>query len=255
MPQPDTFALTTYDTLTRTRERFSPVDPGRVTMYTCGPTVYRYAHIGNLRSYLMSDWLRRLLEAQGYPVHQAKNITDVGHMRQEMLDRGEDKVLAAALAEGKTPQEIARFYTDAFMDDERKLNILPAHEFPKASESIEAMLDIVRTLVDKGYAYEVAGNVYFDVRRFPGYGKLSRQKSEDLAEGMRSEADPLKRDQRDFALWKAAEPGRVMKWPSPWGEGFPRLAHRMLGDGGEAPRPCGGLPYGRRRQHLPSPRG
>jgi cysteinyl-tRNA synthetase len=221
MPQPDTFALTTFDTLTRTRERFSPVDPGRVTMYTCGPTVYRYAHIGNLRSYLMSDWLRRLLEAQGYPVHQAKNITDVGHMRQEMLDRGEDKVLAAALAEGKTPQEIAGFYTDAFMDDERKLNILPAHEFPKASESIEAMLDIVQTLVGKGYAYEVAGNVYFDVRRFPGYGKLSRQKSEDLAEGMRSEADPLKRDQRDFALWKAAEPGRVMKWASPWGEGFP----------------------------------
>jgi cysteinyl-tRNA synthetase len=190
-------------------------------MYTCGPTVYRYAHIGNLRSYLMADWLRRLLEARGYVVTQVKNITDVGHMRQDMLERGDDKVLAAALAAGKTPNEIAQFYTDAFLEDERKLNILPANEFPRATDNIREMVDITRSLVDKGLAYVVEGNVYFEVARFPEYGKLSGQGGSQLEEGVRVEVDPLKRDQRDFALWKAAEPGRELKWPSPWGDGFP----------------------------------
>ena len=202
-------------------ERFVPVQSGGATIYTCGPTVYRYAHIGNLRSYLMSDWLRRLLEAQGYRVTHVKNITDVGHMRQDMLERGEDKVLAAALASGRTPQEIARFYTDAFLEDERKLNILPAHQFPRATDNIKEMVDITTTLVNQGHAYVVEGNVYFEVAKFADYGKLSGQRGTGLEAGVRVETDPLKRDPRDFALWKAAEAGRDLKWPSPWGEGFP----------------------------------
>jgi cysteinyl-tRNA synthetase len=190
-------------------------------MYTCGPTVYRDAHIGNLRAYLIADWLRRLLEASGYRVRHVKNITDVGHMRQEMLERGEDKVIAAALAEGKSPSEIAGYYTKAFLRDERALNILPAHVFPRASETVPDMVRMTRTLVDKGSAYESGGSVYFSVDSFPEYGKLSGQVASGLQEGVRVEADPQKRDQRDFALWKAAEPGRQLTWPSPWGDGFP----------------------------------
>ncbi len=215
---------------------FVPLQPGRATIYTCGPTVYRDAHVGNMRSYLLADWLRRYLEAQGYTVRHIKNITDVGHMRQEMLERGEDKVIAAALAAGKTPQQIAQFYTAAFLSDERKLNILPAHVFPKASENVAEMVELTRTLVEKGFGYVAQGNVYFDITRFPGYGKLSGQLSAGLEEGVRVEPDPLKRDQRDFALWKAAEPGRPLKWSSPWGEGFPgwhiecsAMAARYLG--------------------------
>jgi cysteinyl-tRNA synthetase len=210
-----------YDTLSRSKQELDPVEPGRVTIYSCGPTVYRYAHIGNMRSYLMADWLRRLLEAEGYRVKQVKNITDVGHMRQDMLDRGEDKVIAAARAEGKPPSEIAEHYTEAFKTDERKLNILPAHDFPLATANVPEMVDLTRKLVDTGFAYVAHGNVYYAVNRFPGYGKLSRQQAGGLEEGVRVEADPLKRDQRDFALWKAAEPGRLLKWPSPWGDGFP----------------------------------
>ena len=152
-----------YDTLSRTKQEFAPVAAGRVTIYTCGPTVYRYAHIGNLRSYLMADWLRRLLEATGYRVRHVKNITDVGHMRQDMLERGEDKVLAAALAEGKTTEEIAQHYTDAFLEDEAKLSILPAHEFPRATANVGEMVQLTETLVARGFAYEVDGNVYFEV--------------------------------------------------------------------------------------------
>jgi len=174
-----------------------------------------------MRSYLMADWLRRFLESQGYSVKHVKNITDVGHMRQDLLERGEDKVIAAALAEGKTPAQIAEFYTEAFLEDERKLNILPAHVFPRASENVAEMVELTRVLVEKGYAYEVGGNVYFGVAAFPGYGKLSGQEGAGLEGGVRVEADPLKRDPRDFALWKAAEPGRTLKWPSPWGDGFP----------------------------------
>ncbi len=210
-----------FNTLTRQKEPFVPVEVGRAKIYTCGPTVYRYAHIGNLRSYLMADWLRRILETQGYQVTQVKNITDVGHMRQDMLERGQDKVVVAALAEGKTPQQIAAFYTDAFLADESKLNILPAHEFPRATDNVPQMVALAHRLVESGFGYVAEGNVYFNVSRFPDYGKLSRQRAEGLEEAVRVEADPLKRDQRDFALWKAAEPGRSLKWGSPWGEGFP----------------------------------
>jgi cysteinyl-tRNA synthetase len=210
-----------YDTLTRKKEEFTPLESGHARLYSCGPTVYRYAHIGNLRSYLMADWLRRLLEADGYTVHHVKNITDVGHMREGQLAQEEDRIIAAARAEGKPAREIARFYTDAFLEDEAKLNILPAGDFPKATQYVPAMVEMVKSLVDSGCAYEVGGNVYFSVSSFPEYGKLSHQQSEDLQEGDRAEPDPLKRDPRDFALWKAAEPGRALKWESPWGDGFP----------------------------------
>ncbi len=218
-PLPQPFLV--YDSLTRRKAAFAPAQPGRAAIYTCGPTVYRYAHIGNLRSYLLADWLRRSLEVQGYSVTHVKNITDVGHMRQEVLERGEDKVIAAALAEGKSPQEIAAFYTEAFLADEAKLNVLPAHTFPRASENVQEVVRLVGVLQEKGFAYAAGGNVYFDVSKFPSYGKLSGQQAAGLEEGVRVEVDPLKRDPRDFTLWKAAEPGRSLKWPSPWGDGFP----------------------------------
>ena len=206
-------------------------------MYTCGPTVYRDAHIGNLRTYMMADWIRRALIHHGLDVQHVKNITDVGHMRQELVETGGDKMILAALAEGKTVQEIAQLYAGRFHRDEERLNIMQAHVFPWASEHIPEMLSIVGTLVETGHAYEKGGNVYFDVPSFSDYGKLSRNTGADLLEGVRAEADPLKRDPRDFTLWKAAEPGRDVKWDSPWGEGFPgwhiecsAMASKYLGD-------------------------
>ena len=214
--------LRLFNTLTKTSDEVRPINPGVVKMYTCGPTVYRDAHIGNLRSYLMADWIRRALLAQDLKVVHIKNITDVGHMRQEVLELGEDKVIAAALAEGKTAGEIAQFYTDRFLSDEKKVNILPADVFPKATDHIVEMVDIVAELVKNGLAYEVQGNVYFAVNKFDNYGKLSGNIMEAaLLEAVRVEVDPLKRDARDFTLWKAAEPGRILKWESPWGDGFP----------------------------------
>ena len=214
--------LRLYNTLTRRVEQVRPMEAGLLKMYTCGPTVYRDAHIGNLRSYLMADWIRRALEAQDVRVNHIKNITDVGHMRQEMLERGDDKVVAAAIAEGKTPAEIANFYSQRFFADEERLNILPAAWFPRATDHIREMIEIVERLVETGYAYEAGGNVYFSVPAFTGYGRLSGNIHEaELMEAVRVEADPLKRDPRDFTLWKAAEPGRELRWDSPWGPGFP----------------------------------
>ena len=213
--------LSIFNTLGKRVEEVSTIEPGVARMYTCGPTVYRYAHLGNLRSYLMADWIRRALEAWGYRVIHTKNITDVGHMRQEMLETGGDKVILAALAEGKTPQEIAHYYTDAFLFDELKLNILPAHHFPRATDHVLDMIDLIQRLVDKGYAYQAGVNVYFDVSEFPTYGALSGNVQEGLLQGVRAEVDPLKGDPRDFTLWKGAELGREAKWHSPWGEGFP----------------------------------
>ncbi len=214
--------LKIYNTLEKRLSEVRPIEEGVVRMYTCGPTVYRDAHIGNLRSYLMADWIRRILAAHGLEVVHIKNITDVGHMRQEMLERGEDKIIAAALEEGKTPAEIAEFYTLRFREDEEKLGIRPAQEFPKATDHIREMIEIVERLVEKGYAYEADGNVYFEVSKFSDYGKLSGNIHEaELLEAVRVDADPLKKDPRDFTLWKAAEPGRTVKWDSPWGDGFP----------------------------------
>lgn len=229
--------LSIYNTLTKNIEEIRPITPGRITMYTCGPTVYRYAHIGNLRTYMMADWIRRILEADGNEVYHIKNITDVGHMRQELAEAGGDKMIMAALAEGKSLQEIGEFYAEWFWKDEGRTNIQPAHVFPWASHHVPEMLDMVGKLVDNGKAYEAGGNVYFDVNSYPEYGKLSRNFGGDLLEGVRAEADPLKHDPRDFTLWKAAEPGRDVKWDSQWGEGFPgwhiecsAMAHKYLGE-------------------------
>ena len=229
--------LSIYNTLSKRVERIETAEPGVARMYTCGPTVYRDAHIGNLRTYMMADWIRRALMHHGLEVQHVKNITDVGHMRQELVETGGDKMILAALAEGKTVQEIAQLYAGRFHRDEARLNIMDAHVFPWASQHIPEMLSIVGTLLEKGNAYERGGNIYFDVPSFSEYGKLSRNTGADLLEGVRAEADPLKRDPRDFTLWKAAEPGRDVKWDSPWGEGFPgwhiecsAMASRYLGE-------------------------
>ncbi len=210
-----------FNTLTRSVEELVPREPGQVTMYSCGPTVYRNIHIGNLRTFTMADWLRRALEYRGLRVRHIKNITDVGHMRVEMLDRGEDKIIAQARKEGRTSAEIAAFYTAAFMQDERKLNILPAHLFPRATDHIPEMIEIARDLLERGIAYEVEGNVFFDVTRFPTYGRLSGNKLDQALETLRGDISELKRHPEDFPLWKRAEPGREMAWESPWGRGFP----------------------------------
>ena len=206
-----------YSSLSRRLETLEPVNPGRVTIYTCGSTVYRYAHIGNLRTYLFGDLLRRVLEYLGYEVLYVKNITDVGHMRET----GEDPILTAAEFEGKSPQQIAEFYTDAWLEDEALLNMPRADVMPRATDHIPEMIAMTSTLLERGLAYEVNGNVYYDVSEFPGYGQLSGQKLDQMKAGHRVDVEPDKRDPEDFALWKAAEPGRVMKWPSPWGDGFP----------------------------------
>ena len=214
--------LELYNTLTRKKSALVPHEKGKFSVYTCGPTVYRDAHIGNLRSYLMADWIRRTLQVLGHEVTHIKNITDVGHMRQEVLEQGEDKVIAAAIAEGKTPAQIAQFYTQRFLDDESAINILPADEFPKATEHVNEMIEIIGSLLQSSLAYEVDGNIYYDINSFPTYGNLSGNIHEsELQEAVRIESDPLKKDPRDFTLWKKAEEGRTLKWASPWGDGFP----------------------------------
>ncbi|HKY49661.1 MAG TPA: cysteine--tRNA ligase [Candidatus Limnocylindria bacterium] len=211
-----------HNTLTRRVEPLVPVEAGRIGMYTCGPTVYRAVHVGNLRSYLLADWLRRTFELFGHTVTSVRNVTDVGHMRQDAVDRGEDKVIAAALAAGRTPMDIARSYEAAFLDDERKVGILPATVYPRATEHVADMIAMVQRLLARDLAYVVAGTVYFAVKRFVGYGRLSGNVGEALRQGVRSEVDPNKRDPADFALWKRAEPDRTaLVWDSPWGPGYP----------------------------------
>src|SRR3954471_9056203 len=226
------------NTLTRSVEDVEPLERGRVRMYTCGPTVYRFAHVGNLRSNLLADLIRRVLLYHGIDVFHVKNITDVGHLRDEGFDRGADPMLVAAGLEEKTPAEIADAYEAAFHADEAAVNILPAHVFPRATEHIAEMIALAERLEDASYAYRTAdGNVYYDVGRFPRYGQLSGNSLADLRAGHRGDVEPDKRDPADFALWKAAGPGRLLKWPTArWGEGFPgwhlecsAMAMRYLG--------------------------
>ena len=212
-----------HNSLTRRTEPLDPIEPGRVTIYTCGSTVYKYAHIGNLRTYLFGDLLHRTLEYLGYEVRYVKNITDVGHMRNDDHDSlsGADKMELAAETEGKSPSEIADFYTAAWLEDEALINIQQADVMPRASDHISEMIDLTQRLLDKGLAYEVDGTIYYDVSAFSGYGQLSGQKVEETREGHRVEVESDKRDPADFALWKRAHDHRLMKWPSPWGDGFP----------------------------------
>ena len=214
--------LAVTNTLTRAKEPVRPHTPGRVAMYSCGPTVYRYAHVGNLRTFLLADLVRRALEVGGVEVRQVQNITDVGHMTNERFDRGEDRMLVSARLEDRSPAEIADYYTRAFLEDAAALNLQRAAAYPRASDYVPQMQELVARLLERGHAYEADGNLYFAVESFPGYGRLSRNTLDRLRAGHRQEeVDPRKRHHADFALWKAAGPGRLVKWPSPWGDGYP----------------------------------
>jgi cysteinyl-tRNA synthetase len=213
-----------HNTLHKKKEAFTPLNPGKVGLYVCGPTVYDCIHIGNLRTWVFSDTLRRTLEDEGYEVRMIKNITDVGHMTADDTgqgDSGEDKMLVKALKEKKTPEEIAFFYETYFHTTENSLNILPAHYFPQATKHIEAMIRLISVLIEKGHAYESNGNVFYAVESFEAYGKLSGNTLTGLEVGARLEEHPDKRNAWDFALWLKAPAGHLMHWPSPWSEGYP----------------------------------
>lgn len=193
-------------------------------MYVCGPTVYDYIHIGNIRSYVFADTLRRVLEDIGYEVRLIKNITDVGHLTADDIaqgDSGEDKIEKKALKEKKTPEEIALFYEKYALDTERAMNIEPAHYFPRATAHIKQMISLIEALIAKGHAYEKNGNVFLDVTTFPDYGKLSGNTLKNLEVGARLEEHPDKKNPWDFALWLKAPAGHLMHWSSPWSEGYP----------------------------------
>lgn len=209
-----------YNTLTRKKEDFVPVKPHQAGIYSCGPTVYKYAHIGNLRAYVFMDELRRVLEYNGYKVKSVMNITDVGHLVSD-ADDGEDKMSKSAHETGKTPLEIASFYTDQFIKDIDALNIKRPTVCPKATDNIPEMIAVVQSLLDKGYAYETEDGIYFSVEKFPDYGKLSGINLADQRHGARVEVNSFKRHPVDFALWKKAAPNHLQQWDSPWGKGFP----------------------------------
>ena len=210
-----------FNTLTRLQEELKPVGGGRVKVYSCGPTVYRYVHVGNLRTFMFADLLCRALDYVGYETEQVMNITDVGHLTDDTFDRGEDKMLVSARLEKRSTEEIAEHYTQAFMQDAAAVNIRPAAHYPRATAYIPQMIDIIGRLIDKGHAYEVGGTVYYDIASFPAYGRLSRNSTDSLLAGTRGEVDPRKRHPGDFTLWKAAGEHRLQVWPSPWGDGFP----------------------------------
>jgi cysteinyl-tRNA synthetase len=214
--------LQIYNTLTKRKETFEPLEPGRVKMYNCGPTVYSYAHIGNFASFLLADLLRRYLEYSGFEVQQIMNITDVGHLTEDDVAdaQGEDKLEKKAREEKKDPWEIARFYEEAFHEDRKHLNLLPAHGYPRATEHIAEMIALIEDLLRAGLAYEAGGQIYFEISKFPRYGILSGNSVEQLLGGHRVEADPLKRNPLDFTLWKR-DPKHLMQWDSPFGKGFP----------------------------------
>ena len=212
-----------YDSLTRELHDVSPVDGETVKIYSCGPTVYRYIHIGNMRSFMLGDLIRRVLRFEGQSVRWIMNITDVGHMTDEVSDTGRDKMELAEADEALSAAEIARKYTDAFLEDSDLVGIERADVYPRATDHIDEMIKIIQTLIEKGHAYEADGTVYYDVTSFPGYGKLSGNTLDQLRAGHRQEVevDPAKRHPEDFALWKKAGPNRALKWPSPWGDGYP----------------------------------
>jgi cysteinyl-tRNA synthetase len=212
-----------YNSLSRTIEDVVPVDGGTVKIYSCGPTVYRYIHIGNMRSFMLGDLIRRVLRLEGRDVRWIMNITDVGHMTDEVTDTGRDKMELAMEDEGLSPREIAQKYTDAFLTDADLVGIQRADLYPRASDHIPEMIEIIKVLIDKGHAYEVDGTVYFDVTSFPHYGKLSGNTIQALRAGHRQDTitDPNKHHPADFALWKKAGHHRLLTWPSPWGDGYP----------------------------------
>ncbi len=213
-----------YNTLGQTKQEFVPHDGKKVNMYTCGPTVYHYAHIGNLRTYIMEDVLEKYLRFEGYDVKRVMNITDVGHLSSD-ADTGEDKMLSGARREHKTVMEIAKFYTDAFFNDCKKLNIKYPDVVEPATNCIAEFINMVSVLLEKGYAYLQGGNVYFDTSKLENYYVLGNQNEEELAVGVRDsvEADENKRNKSDFVLWftKSKFDDQELKWESPWGYGYP----------------------------------
>lgn len=237
-----------FNTLGRRMEDFKPIKDGQVSLYTCGPTVYDYAQLGNLRSFVFDDTLRRMLATSGLEVKHVMNITDVGHLASDM-DEGQDKLEKGAEREGKSVWDVANFYTEAFIKDAAALNILPPNgysgkngPYARATDFIDEQIDIVKLLVDKGFAYQTKQAIYFDVKKLPSYGELSGQKLEDKEVGARQDVvtDQQKRSPQDFALW-FFRVGRFahhsMYWPSPWGDGFPgwhlecsAIIHATLGD-------------------------
>jgi cysteinyl-tRNA synthetase len=225
-----------YNTLTRQKEDFKPLEEGTARIYSCGPTVYQYAHIGNLRTYVFMDMLRRVLQYNGLKLKHVMNITDVGHLVAD-ADEGEDKMMKTARETRKTPWEIAEYYTGVFMEDIGALNIGKPEFIPKATEHITEMIEFVEELVKQGYGYETGDGIYFDIMKFKGYGKLSGLDLEGQIAGARVDVNEEKRHPADFALWKKAPKEHIMQWPSPWGMGYPgwhiecsAMSRKYLGD-------------------------
>lgn len=209
-----------YNSLTRQKQELVPHEEGLVRMYSCGPTVYSYPHIGNMRAYLFMDALRRTLKYNGYKIDGVMNITDVGHMTSDE-DEGEDKMLVASKREHKSPWEVAKYYTDIFMNETKRLNIdMPEHICP-ATSVIPEIIVFVKSLLEKGFAYETSKGIYFDIATFPGYGKLGGVGIENKLAGARIDIDEEKRHPADFALWIKAPKQHIMQWDSPWGKGYP----------------------------------
>lgn len=213
--------LRIYNTLTRKKEKFRPIHRGSVGMYSCGPTVYWYQHIGNMRTYIFSDILKRILLFDGFKVKQIINVTDVGHLTSD-ADTGEDKVERAAKREGKTAKQITDHYFKIFREDLKKLNVLEPDAWPKASEHILEQIKLIKRLEEKGYTYRTDDGIYFDTYKFKRYGRLARLKKQWIIAGKRVALGDKKHN-TDFALWKfSGMPGlRQQEWNSPWGLGFP----------------------------------
>ncbi|MDZ7261039.1 MAG: cysteine--tRNA ligase [candidate division KSB1 bacterium] len=213
-------SLQVYNYLTRKKEEFRPLHKGFVGMYVCGPTVYGHSHIGHAKCYIAFDVINRYFRYLGYKVRYVQNITDVGHLTDD-ADEGEDKIGKKARLERLEPMEVVEFYTRSYFEDMDALNILRPDISPRASGHIPEQIEMAQLLIDKGYAYESNGSVFFSVKSWPDYGKLSRRKLDELEEGARLEVNPDKRHPADFAVWRAAKPGQIMVWNSPWGRGFP----------------------------------
>lgn len=238
-----------YNTLTRKKDIFKPIKSGRVGMYTCGPTVYLFPHIGNMRTYIFEDILKRVLSYNGYDIKHVMNITDVGHLTNDR-DMGEDKVEKEAKKEGKTSWEIASYYTEAFKKDLNYLNIIYPNIFCRATDNIPEQIALIQTLEKKGFTYKTSDGIYFDTSKVSDYEKLSGQHLIDLKEGARVEVNIDKKNHTDFALWKFSPIGskREMEWQSPWGIGFPgwhiecsAMSMKYLGDHFDIH--CGGIDH------------
>lgn len=213
--------LQLYNSLTKAKEVFEPLEPGKVKLYNCGPTVYKRPHLGNMRRFLFADFLRRTLELFGYEVRDITNITDVGHLTQDELDEGADKLEQAAQEQKVTPQQIAERVTQQYLADIAALNIKPAHKYPRATAHIPEMQEIIKKLLENNHAYATNEGVYYDVQSFPRYGKLSGNTLDKVQAGARVAVRGEKKHPADFALWKINDPTHLQQWDSPWGRGYP----------------------------------